>query len=107
MAVGDGANSCFISYARDDQVWAEWAAWQLKDAGYEVWLDTWSLAPGADWQDTILTWVRGSGHMLVLARQTTMSAASSRGSTSRRGRSLWGGAVGGLGVRERSRERCR
>ncbi|MGN9762773.1 TIR domain-containing protein [Streptomyces sp. SD31] len=70
MAVGDGANSCFISYARDDQVWAEWAAWQLKDAGYEVWLDTWSLAPGADWQDTILTWVRASGHMLVLVSKS-------------------------------------
>ncbi|MDF3144273.1 MULTISPECIES: FxSxx-COOH system tetratricopeptide repeat protein [unclassified Streptomyces] len=65
MAVGAGA-ACFISYARDDQAWAEWVAWQLEDAGYEVWLDTWSLRPGADFMAEIQAAVSRSEVMLVL-----------------------------------------
>lgn len=41
---------CFISYARDDQAWAEWIGWQLQDAGQEMWLDVWELRTGDDWQ---------------------------------------------------------
>lgn len=29
----------YISYAGADQAWAEWVAWQLKDAGYRIGLD--------------------------------------------------------------------
>ncbi|MBK3640661.1 FxSxx-COOH system tetratricopeptide repeat protein [Streptomyces sp. MBT33] len=65
MAVGDRA-TFFISYARDDQAWAEWMAWQLQDAGHEVWLDTWSLLPGDVIEDAMLTAVRASETVLVL-----------------------------------------
>ncbi|MFB6936556.1 FxSxx-COOH system tetratricopeptide repeat protein [Streptomyces chartreusis] len=65
MAVGDGA-ACFISYARDDQAWAEWAAWQLEDAGYQVWLDVWSLRPGTDLMAALQTALGESEMVLIL-----------------------------------------
>ncbi len=36
----------FISHAGADQAWAEWVAWQLRDAGYSVELDVWDWAAG-------------------------------------------------------------
>ncbi|MEV6024360.1 FxSxx-COOH system tetratricopeptide repeat protein [Streptomyces sp. NPDC052036] len=36
----------FVSHAGADRAWAEWAAWQLKDAGYEVELDVWHWGAG-------------------------------------------------------------
>lgn len=66
MGDGGGAYKCFISYARADQAWAEWAAWQLQDAGHDVWLDVWSLSPGADWAVEIPAAVWDFPQMLVL-----------------------------------------
>jgi tetratricopeptide (TPR) repeat protein len=36
----------FISHAGADRAWAEWVAWQLKEAGYSVELDVWDWAAG-------------------------------------------------------------
>ncbi|WP_166682971.1 FxSxx-COOH system tetratricopeptide repeat protein [Streptomyces aquilus] len=36
----------FISHAGADRAWAEWAAWQLLDAGHEVELDCWDWGAG-------------------------------------------------------------
>ncbi|MFD7184971.1 FxSxx-COOH system tetratricopeptide repeat protein, partial [Streptomyces sp. NPDC059904] len=36
----------FVSYAGADRAWAEWVAWQLQDAGYEVELDLWHWGAG-------------------------------------------------------------
>jgi hypothetical protein len=36
----------FISHAGADRAWAEWVAWELKDAGYTVELDVWDWAAG-------------------------------------------------------------
>ncbi|MFI7598838.1 FxSxx-COOH system tetratricopeptide repeat protein [Actinoplanes sp. NPDC049681] len=41
-----GRPDLFISYAGPDRPWAEWAAWQLIKAGYEVELDVWDWAAG-------------------------------------------------------------
>ncbi len=43
--VGDHADF-FVSHAGADRAWAEWAAWQLTDAGYTVELDVWDWAAG-------------------------------------------------------------
>jgi hypothetical protein len=43
--VGDRADF-FVSHAGADRAWAEWAAWQLTDAGYAVELDVWDWAAG-------------------------------------------------------------
>jgi tetratricopeptide (TPR) repeat protein len=36
----------FVSYAGPDRPWAEWAAWHLEQAGYQVELDVWDWAAG-------------------------------------------------------------
>ena len=36
----------FVSHAGADRDWAEWVAWQLKEAGYSVELDVWDWAAG-------------------------------------------------------------
>src|SRR5215207_6043340 len=38
----------FISYTSADQAWAEWIAWQLKQAGSSVVLQAWDMIPGRD-----------------------------------------------------------
>jgi TIR domain/Effector-associated domain 9 len=38
----------FISYNRADKTWAEWIAWTLKAAGYEVIIDAWDFRPGGN-----------------------------------------------------------
>jgi tetratricopeptide (TPR) repeat protein len=38
----------FISYTSSDRAWAEWIAWQLKEAGSEVVLQAWDIVPGLD-----------------------------------------------------------
>ena len=46
--VGDesGGVRVFVSHAGADLAWAEWVAWQLEDAGYEVELDAWHWGAG-------------------------------------------------------------
>ena len=43
-----GRVDLFISHAGSDQAWAEWAAWELEQAGYRVELDVWDWAAGAN-----------------------------------------------------------
>jgi tetratricopeptide (TPR) repeat protein len=38
----------FISYTSSDRAWAEWIAWQLKQAGSSVVLQAWDMVPGLD-----------------------------------------------------------
>ena len=38
----------FISYTQSDRAWAEWIAWQLEDAGYEVILQAWNFGAGSN-----------------------------------------------------------
>lgn len=44
----DGASGqrWFVSHAGADRAWAEWVAWQLLDAGYQVELDCWDWGAG-------------------------------------------------------------
>jgi tetratricopeptide (TPR) repeat protein len=38
----------FISYTGADTAWAEWIAWQLKQAGYTVTIQAWHFRPGSN-----------------------------------------------------------
>ncbi len=40
------AESVFVSHAGPDQAWAEWVAWQLREAGHQVELDVWNWRTG-------------------------------------------------------------
>ena len=39
----------FVSYTQADEDWAEWIAWQLEAAGYQVLLQVWDMVPGNNW----------------------------------------------------------
>jgi hypothetical protein len=43
---GAGEDRVFVSHAGRDLAWAEWVAWQLREAGYRVELDRWDWAAG-------------------------------------------------------------
>jgi hypothetical protein len=38
----------FISYTKADKNWAEWIAWYLEEAGYEVVIQAWDFRPGGN-----------------------------------------------------------
>ncbi|WP_405746242.1 FxSxx-COOH system tetratricopeptide repeat protein [Streptomyces canus] len=46
MADVAGGVRVFVSHAGADLAWAEWASWQLQDAGYEVELGVWHWGAG-------------------------------------------------------------
>ncbi len=39
----------FVSYTGVDRDWAEWVAWQLEDAGYQVLVQAWDMVAGSNW----------------------------------------------------------
>ncbi len=39
----------FISYTKADQLWAEWIAWKVEEAGYSTLIQSWDITPGRDW----------------------------------------------------------
>ncbi|MFF3686613.1 FxSxx-COOH system tetratricopeptide repeat protein, partial [Streptomyces sp. NPDC002187] len=55
----------FVSHAGADRAWAEWVAWQLQDAGYEVELDYWDWGAGDNFV-LKMNEALGSGRMLAL-----------------------------------------
>ncbi|MDO0913827.1 FxSxx-COOH system tetratricopeptide repeat protein [Streptomyces sp. DT2A-34] len=44
----DSSELIFVSHAGPDSQWAEWVAWHLQEAGYEVELDLWHWRTGDD-----------------------------------------------------------
>lgn len=42
------APDVFVSYNKNDQRWAEWIAWVLEEAGYEVVIQAWDFRPGGN-----------------------------------------------------------
>ena len=36
----------FVSYTAVDKDWAEWIAWILEEAGYDVFIQAWDILPG-------------------------------------------------------------
>jgi tetratricopeptide (TPR) repeat protein len=51
--MGRDRTDFFVSHAGSDRAWAEWVAWQLADAGYEVELDVWDWAAGTNFVTAI------------------------------------------------------
>ncbi|TCJ40503.1 TIR domain-containing protein, partial [Parafrankia sp. BMG5.11] len=49
-STGDGAGwDFFVSYTQTDRPWAEWIAWTLEEANYQVLIQAWDLVPGSNW----------------------------------------------------------
>jgi len=43
----------FVSYTRADRRWAEWIAWTVEAAGYQVLIQAWDIVPGTNWVSVV------------------------------------------------------
>ncbi|MGW2729700.1 FxSxx-COOH system tetratricopeptide repeat protein, partial [Streptomyces sp. NPDC001494] len=60
----------FVSYAGPDRAWAEWASWQLQQAGHQVELDRWHWRTGDDFvQKMNLALDRADAVVALFSRQ--------------------------------------
>lgn len=57
----------FVSYAKDDRVWAEWVAWTLEAAGYRVLIQAWDMVPGTNWVFTVQEGMRRAERTIAVA----------------------------------------
>src|SRR5262249_57204990 len=60
-----GVDFC-VSHAGPDQVWAEWVAWQLVEAGYTVELDSWDWVAGENVIARMRDVLDGAGRVIAL-----------------------------------------
>ena len=65
----------FISYAKDDLMWAEAIAQQLQEAGEQVWFDTRQFEVGDTWQSDLRKALSEASTVLVIV---SAKAASSQ-----------------------------
>lgn len=56
----------FVSYTQADRPWAEWAAWILEEAGYQVLIQAWDSVPGTNWPHMIRQGVSRGGRLLAV-----------------------------------------
>ena len=70
----DAGERFVLSYAAADRAWAEWVAWQLKDAGYTVMLDVWSWEAGSSFH-SLLTQFGDSDVVVALFSAAYFEAA--------------------------------
>ncbi|EIV94382.1 toll/interleukin-1 receptor domain-containing protein, partial [Frankia sp. QA3] len=54
-----------LSYARADSAWAEWIAWHLEEAGYNL-LASWNFASGDGWNRAFRESLREGREVVVL-----------------------------------------
>lgn len=64
--VGGDRADFFVSHAGADRPWAEWAAWQLTDAGYTVKLDAWDWPVGQNFVLAMTDALAGCDRVLAL-----------------------------------------
>jgi hypothetical protein len=64
----------FISYTNADREWAEWIAWQLEDAGYQVLLQAWDFVPGSHWTVRMDDGIRDAERTIAVLSHEYMSS---------------------------------
>jgi TIR domain-containing protein/tetratricopeptide repeat protein len=65
----------FVSHAGRDTGWAEWLAWQLKEAGYRVELDVWDWAPGEDFVARMAAALERADRLLAVCTEAYFTSA--------------------------------
>ncbi|WP_162137478.1 MULTISPECIES: TIR domain-containing protein [Frankia] len=74
---GRATRTFFVSYVRENEAWAEWIAWQLREAGWQVDVQAWHSVPGTNvvaWLDRCLA--RADHVLLVLSAAFLRSAGA-------------------------------
>ncbi|WP_239395273.1 KGGVGR-motif variant AAA ATPase [Frankia sp. CiP3] len=67
-----------ISYATEDQNWAEWVAWQLEDAGYRVLIQSWDTTLGASWTATAEQALSSSRRIVAIVSRSSVRSDVTR-----------------------------
>lgn len=68
----------FISYAAVDREWAEWIAWQVEDAGYQVLLQAWDFVPGSHWTTRMGEGTTNTGRTLAILSSAYLESVYGR-----------------------------
>ena len=55
-----------VSYTAEDRTWAEWAAWQLEEAGYRTVIQAWDFRAGSDFVTDMRRAARRAKHTLAV-----------------------------------------
>lgn len=63
----------FISYAREDRDRAEELYRNLRGEGFDAWIDSHDLLPGANWKSEIRKTLRASEYMVILLSERSMT----------------------------------
>lgn len=64
----------FISYNRNDEAWAEWIAWVLKESGYSIVLQKWHFRPGQDFVLQMQEAATSSKHTIAVLSKHYLNA---------------------------------
>ncbi|MGF7236810.1 MAG: TIR domain-containing protein, partial [Frankia sp.] len=68
----------FVSFTRADRAWAEWIAWQVREAGYAVRFQPWDVAPGSSWPEWMERSAGEADHTLVVLSQAALRSGYAR-----------------------------
>ncbi len=68
----------FVSFTRADRPWAEWIAWQVREAGYVVRFQPWDVAPGSSWPEWMERSAGEADHTLVVLSQAALGSGYAR-----------------------------
>ncbi|MCK9929809.1 toll/interleukin-1 receptor domain-containing protein [Frankia sp. Mgl5] len=68
----------FVSYTASDRAWAEWIAWQLEEAGYQVLIQAWDIVPGDHWMGRMEDGVRGSRKVIAVLSHAYLTSVYGR-----------------------------
>ena len=64
----------FISYNKDDKQWAEWMAWTLEEADYEVYIQAWDFRPGSHFINEMHKATTGAEKTIMVLSPSYLSA---------------------------------
>ena len=69
----------FICYAREDGDFALSLAAELRNCGIPIWIDTWCIEPGADWDAAIDHAIRTCTAFVIVLSPHAVASAEVRG----------------------------
>lgn len=65
----------FVSYTGADESWAEWIAWQLKTAGFQVRIQKWHFEPDSDFMSEMNEAVTKAQHTIAVLSPAYLRSA--------------------------------
>ena len=72
---GDGErHDFFVSYTGDDEAWAEWIAWHIRDLGFSVTFQKWDFGPGHSFVAQMDDGLRRSDRVLAVLSERYLAS---------------------------------